>query len=402
MVRRTKTALEGECLTLPEFLAEGLLGGHPWIYRNHLPKGPSLPSGSWVRFRAGACAGYALYDATSPIALRVFSLGEEPPSQSLIARRIDDAAALRRELLPPRTTAFRALFGEADGLPGITVDVYAGFGVLVTYADALEVVVPWLIQPLVEHFALRGLVRRRDTEPGRAATLELLAGEQPPEELVIEEHGHRFYADLAHGQKTGLFLDQRDNRLYLADFAVNRSVLNLFSYTGGFSVYAARAGAKRVTSVDISKGAMKRAVENFELNGLPSDAHEFVTADCYEYLKQLTAAGGYRQRFDLVICDPPSLARNRHQMHGAVRAYQKLNTLALGAVAEHGWYAAASCTSQISPEAFREILADAARVAGRRLQLIHEAGHAPDHPVLAGHKEGRYLKFVVGRVLPPH
>jgi len=402
MARRSQSTAASECLTLPEFLAEGLLGGHPWIYQNHLPKGPSLPSGGWVRFRAGACSGYALYDATSPIALRVFSLGDERPSPGLIARRIEDAAALRHELLPPRTTAFRALFGEADGLPGLTVDVYAGYAVLVTYAEALDTVVPWLIEPLVAHFGLRGLVRRRDTEPGQAATLELLAGEPPPNDLVIEENGHRFYADLAHGQKTGLFLDQRDNRRYLAELAVNRSVLNLFSYTGGFSVYAARAGAKRVTSVDISKGAMKRAVENFELNGLPAKAHEFVTADCYEYLKQLSFGPERRRAFELVICDPPSLARNRHQVHGAVRAYQKLNALALGAVAEHGWYAAASCTSQISPESFREILAQAARAAGRRLQLIHEAGHASDHPVLAGHKEGRYLKFVVGRVLPPH
>jgi 23S rRNA (cytosine1962-C5)-methyltransferase len=226
--------------------------------------------------------------------------------------------------------------------------------------------------------------------------LQLLLGAHPPEELTILEYGLRYYADMLSGQKTGLFLDQRDNRRTVARYAAGGTMLNLFSYTGGFSVAAANAGATCVTSVDIAAPAMQRARDNFILNALEPKQHEFVAEDCYDYLARAMAE---HRTFDVVVCDPPSLARNRAQLPNALKAYTLLNARALACVRPGGFFASASCTAQLSPEAFRGMLADAARRAGKRLQIINEVGHAPDHPHFVAHPEGRYLKFILGRVL---
>jgi 23S rRNA (cytosine1962-C5)-methyltransferase len=384
-------------LVLPEFLGPALAAGHPWIYRDHIPRGCHWPSGTFVPFTAGSFRGWGLWDEESAIALRVFSAGPEP-CRELFRQRVAQASELRREFLPARTNAYRLLYGEGDFLPGVTVDVYDGFAAMVTYANALDSVVPWVVDALVACVPLRGIAIRRDSGDDAPGTsrLETLWGEPPPANLTIEEYGWRFHADLEVGQKTGLFLDQRENRHFIESVSANRTVLNLFSYTGGFSVYAAGGGARRVTSVDIAKAAMARAEDNFRLNQMDPKVHQFVVADCYDYLRQQELEG---RRFDLVISDPPSLARNRQQVHTARRAYVKLSALGISRVEVGGIYAGASCTAQISPEVFREILGEAAAQAGRRLQIVHEASHAPDHPIGAGHKEGRYLKFVVGRVL---
>lgn len=384
-------------LVLPEFLGPALAAGHPWIYRDHIPRGCRWPSGTFVPFVAGSFRGWGLWDDESAIALRVFSAGPEP-SPELFRQRVASASELRREFLPARTNAYRLLYGEGDFLPGVVVDVYDGFATMVTYAKSLDAVVPHVVEALVASVPLRGIAIRRSSgdDAPAAARLEILWGETPPANLTIEEYGWRFHADLEVGQKTGLFLDQRENRHFIETVSANRTVLNLFSYTGGFSVYAAGGGARRVTSVDIAKAAMARAEDNFRLNQMEPKAHQFVVSDCYEYLRQLSQEG---RRFDLVISDPPSLARNRQQVHAARRAYLKLSALGISRVEAGGIYAGASCTAQISPDVFREILGEAAAQVGRRLQIVHEASHAPDHPIGAGHKEGRYLKFVVGRVL---
>jgi 23S rRNA (cytosine1962-C5)-methyltransferase len=385
---------DGSVLTLPEFLEAALQGAHPWIYRDHVPSELTLDSGTWVRVRAGKTEAWALWDSESPIALRVFSLGSKP-DESWFRIRIHEAIALRRLALGPHTTAYRVLFGEGDSLPGITVDRYDRWAVIVTYARSLDGVVNMVAEILAAELELEGVLWRRSGAEPREP-LRLLLGTHPPEDLTIVENGLRYYADLGIGQKTGLFLDQRDNRQTVARYAAGASMLNLFSYTGGFSVAAARAGARQVTSVDIAGPAIQRARDNFELNGLDSSQHAFLAEDCYEYLARAISE---QQQFDLVVCDPPSLARNRAQLPNALRAYTLLNTRAMATVRVGGLYAAASCTAQVSPEAFRTMLADAARRAERRLQILHEVGHAPDHPHFAAHPEGRYLKFVMGRVL---
>jgi 23S rRNA (cytosine1962-C5)-methyltransferase len=196
------------------------------------------------------------------------------------------------------------------------------------------------------------------------------------------------------GQKTGLFLDHRDNRALLGRLAKDMTVLNLFAYTGAFSLYAARGGASRVTSVDIAPAAMRDAARNFSLNGFDPELHEFVAADCFKLLEDYVREG---KQFDLVILDPPSLARSKDNRFAAARAYKKLNILALKCVREGGLLASASCTSQIGPDHFKEILLEAGLDTGRRLQILQENGHAPDHPVPMSFPEGRYLKFVLAR-----
>ncbi|HEY5960781.1 MAG TPA: class I SAM-dependent rRNA methyltransferase [Polyangiaceae bacterium] len=385
---------DGAQLILPNFLEAALEAQHPWIYRDHVPRDLSLPSGTWLRIRAGKALGWALWDAQSTLALRCFSV-ERQPDAAWVHSRVKEALALRRLWLTPQTNAYRLLYGEGDGIPGITVDVYGDYAVVISYAESLDALVPWVKEALVAELAPKGILDRRSTREA-GASLDVLAGNRPPKDSVILENGLRYYADLESGQKSGLFLDQRDNRQTLARFVGQGSLLNLFCYTGGFSVVAAKRGAAQVTSVDRAEPAVTRARDNFDLNGLDANQHEFVVADCYEYLAQAIER---QQLFDVVMCDPPSLARNRSQLDAAIRAYTLLNARGMRCTRPGGFYGAASCTAQVSPEAFRQLLGEAARRAGCRLQIVHEAGHALDHPHFAAHPEGRYLKFIVGRVL---
>jgi 23S rRNA (cytosine1962-C5)-methyltransferase len=239
-------------------------------------------------------------------------------------------------------------------------------------------------------------VARRERQDGKVV-LTTLTGRPAPLEVLIEETGGmRLLAELGVGQKTGLFFDHRDNRAYVRSIAAGRRVLNLFSYTGGFSVAAALGGATAVTSVDIAAPAIEACRRNFSENGLSGVPHEALAEDVFSYLERIRG----RSSFDLVISDPPSFAKSRAQQKAAEKAYRRLMSLALGVVVPGGYFCAASCTSQISPEAFRRAIADSARKARVRLSIVRDVGHAADHPIAVGHEEGRYLKFVVGRVLP--
>lgn len=391
-----KSACEHNPLRLPAFLEPELAAGHPWVYRNHVPTEFEAITGSWICAQAGQTKVWALWDNESQIALRVFSR-KSLPGPEHIQERIKRSISLRLGVTATQTNAYRLINGEGDGLPGITVDAYGEFAVVATYSAAVEPLIPWLVDSLTLICAPRGIVRRRMSgQADNLAQIEVLRGEPPPPELVVTEGGVRYFADLALGHKTGLYLDQRDNRRTFSNFAKSGTVLNLFSYTGSFAIVAALAGASRLTNVDIAPQALARAKDNFRLNGVEPYPHEFIEADCYDYLK---ASVGLTDRFDAIVCDPPSLARNRSQLDHALKAYVRLNTLGLRLVRDGGFYAAASCTAQVSPEAFRKTLAEAARRAGCHAQIVHEAGHALDHPIVVGHPEGRYLKFVILRVL---
>lgn len=385
----------GPTLELPGQLKRGLQAGHPWVYRDHVPRAFQAPSGTWVKVRAGAYSAFALWDESSRIALRLFS-EVQVPDAAWVRERVALALALRRALLDDQTSAYRLLYGEGDGIPGLTVDLYGAFAVIVSYADSLEAVVPWVVRALSELLKLHGVVRRARVRDGDPPRLEVLHGRLPPRDLIISEHGLRMQVDLFLGQKTGLFLDHRENRRFIGALCAGKRVLNLFSYTGAFSLYAARAGATSVTSVDISQPAARAARTNFELNGLDPEQHEFLSEDVFEFLERARQAG---KTYDLVICDPPSFANSREQLNNALRAYVRVNSAGLRVLEPSGTYAAASCTAQVSVDAFRGVLAEAAVNAKRRLQLFHDAGHAVDHPVFIGHPEGRYLKFLVARAL---
>jgi 23S rRNA (cytosine1962-C5)-methyltransferase len=396
-------------ITLPAHLKERLQQGHPWIYRNHLAPQVQLQSGDWVRLRCGGWTGFALWDSKGPIALRIFSW-RYLPDQRWLKQRVLEAWYLRQPLRQKGCTAYRWLFGEGDGLPGLTVDLYGEFAVIQTYMEGGSVLLKGLVAALTEVTPLQGILLRTqhspepspvvavsdNSDPTDAATkTKLLWGKPAPQDWLVQEYDLKFQVNLTTGQKTGLFLDHRENRRFVQSLSQDRQVLNCFAYTGAFSLYALRGGAAHVISTDIGKGLAAAAHANVQLNQFDPNRHEFITADCFDLLQTYVQEG---RTFDLVILDPPSFAKTKQNQYAALRAYTKLNALALKCVKVQGMLVTASCTSQISPSAFNEMLAKASTMAERRLQIIHEAGQPLDHPVPAHFPEGRYLKFVVGRV----
>jgi len=413
-------------MSIPELivdpsLRQKLAQGHPWVYRNHVRGGERLRSGQWVRVRCGPLSAYGLYDAQSAIAVRLFSRHTSPDGEWLQERVWEawEGRAPIRDGAPP-TSAYRWIYGEGDGIPGLVVDRYGDYAVAQTYAESVQALLP-LVAPALRACdpELRGVVARAPgfagRDPAEAAEEQgeahanpaeaqhaprgprLLLGEAPPADLVVQEHGLFFHADVLGGQKTGLFLDHRENRRMVEGLAAGRAVLNCFAYTGGFSLYALRGGAAEVVSVDVGRGLAEAAAANVALNRLDARRHQFVTEDCFALLDAYAKAG---RRFQLVILDPPSFARAKGNLHAAMQAYVRLNALGLRCVDEGGLLVTASCTSQVGPEQFRTMLGEAAAQAGRRLQIVAETGQPADHPVPAGFPEGRYLKCIAARVLP--
>lgn len=371
-------------------LKSSLAKGHPWIYRDHLPKGTSFAPGTWVRVHCDGFSAIGIFDPGSPLAIRVYTRSQVPDAEWFQAH-VKRARRRRAPLLDNgQTNAYRLINGEGDGMPGVVVDVYGHFAVVRLDSSALAPLVPWIVSAVDQAIEVKGVVQK--TSEG----LEVLAGRLPPERLIVSEHDLRFFADIGSGQKTGLFLDHRENRKHVEQWSRGATVLNLFSYTGGFSLYAARGGAQHVVSVDRAGEAMARARDNVELNGFDPGMFEFVTDDAMRYLERMAHE---KRTFDVVISDPPSFARNRTQRHRAIRAYEKLHALALEVLAPGGLLAAASCTSQVDVAAFKDTLAVAGARQGRSLQIAMDNAQAIDHPVMIGHPEGRYLKFVALRCI---
>lgn len=392
-------------ILLPLALKPRLSQGHPWVYRNQLDERlPLIPDGTWVRVRCGNFSAYGLWDAHGAIAIRLFSQ-KQIPDTAWLHERVLEAWKIRATLRErQQTNAYRWIFGEGDGLPGLTVDLYGQYAVVQTYATSLETIKPTIFALLPEIAPLKGILERRRTntadhsgdEPDEeTARVQVVWGRRPPRDLIIEEHGLKFRANLFEGQKTGLFLDHRENRRYLQEWCEGKTVLNCFSYTGAFSLYAARGGASEVTSCDIALEATAEASRNFALNGLDPDQHHFLAEDCFELLARYGKEG---RKFDIIVLDPPSFAHSKKNLHSALRGYTRLNQLALACLNPGGLLVSASCTSYVSPEMFREMLSQAAAQAGKRLLLLHEAGQPLDHPVPTHFLEGRYLKFTLSRV----
>jgi len=379
-------------IELPEALVRSLAAGHPWVYRDHVGRFQA-PSGTWVRVRAGSYMAYGLWDAESPIAVRLFST-KGPVDAAWVRARVEEAWTLRESVRAAGCTGYRLIFGEADQLPGVVVDLYGSHGILVTYSKSLGPIVPWISEAVVSVAGLDSLSRRHKDESGVA--LRPLHGAPPPEKILVRELGLKLWANVHHGQKTGLFFDHRDNRRFVREVAAGKTVLNLFCYTGGFSVAAGLGGASAVTSVDSAAPAVAAARDNFLENDLGHVPHEAEVEDVFTYLPRVLGSG---RRWDIVVCDPPSFAKNREQLRAAEKAYKNLIALALGVTAPGGLCCAASCTSQVGPEAFKRLIAEATRKARVRFQVVRDIGQPWDHPVQIGHEEGRYLKFVAGRVL---
>jgi len=367
-------------------LARSIRRGHPWIYRDAIASSPELPNGALVdvlgKDQRWLACGY--WDRASPIALRVLETERTADIQLVLMERLRAAARLRLERLDPaKTSAFRWVHGEADRLPGVHVDVYAdvaavrydGAGARAFYRQLPELLA-----------ATPGVGVRRVVDREQRSGRDM---------IEVRENGLLFGVDLARGQKGGLFLDQRENRAAIGELSRGQRVLNLFAYTGGFSLYAAANGALRTDSVDVARPAMAEAQRNFERNGLPTtpDAAGFHAVDAFEFLEREKKRGA---RHDLVISDPPSFAKNRAGLASALATYRRLHALAAAVVAKDGTLCAASCSSQVSRKDFVATVEAGARAAGRRFELRELRGAGFDHPVMPWFPEGEYLKLAIG------
>ena len=386
-------------VVLRKDLARSIRQGHPWIYRDALAPGDTLDSGAPVelRTRDGRQLARGFWDARSAIALRLLEAGGPGhrfrPLEELVDERL--RAALRRRLSRldlSSTNAFRWLHGEADLLPGLHVDVYADTAVVRFDGEGARAFYEPLAPRLFTAAGETTLMLREvmDRDPGRAERKECVAGE-----LEVLENGARFGVSPGVGQKGGLFLDQRENRLRVAALARGRTLLNLFGYTGGFSVHAALGGASHTDTVDLAAPAIEAARRNFERNGLPLTNAGFHVGDAFAFLEDAASRG---QQWDIVVSDPPSFAPRRGAVPAASKAYQRLHRLAATVTRPGGLLCAASCSSHFGRDEFLASIEAGVRRAGRgwRLESLH--GAAFDHPVLPAFPEGDYLKFAIGTV----
>lgn len=384
---------------LKKNLREAILQGHPWIFREALRgEGLSRIPNGFVEIRdAHGFVGYGIYDPYRPIAVRVLSLKrEEPPAEELIRTRILTAKALRDQLLPPGVEAYRLIHGEADGLPGVALDLYKNVAVLRSDGAGMEPMVKLLVQVLERlkgELGIEALVHRRSRSEAAGTPGKLLFGRLPSLPFLVQEYAWRLEVDPLEGQKTGLFLDQRENRKRIYELGISGAVLNLFAYSGGFGVAAALGGARRVVEVDVSEKAREASLRNFSWNGIPPEKHEFFLADLFRGFPERVR----RERYTLIILDPPSLAPNERSVPRARRAYRYLLKESLELLEPGGILAASSCSSHISEGSFLELIAEAALKVQRHLRIVEIRSAGVDHPVLPGFPESRYLKFVLLR-----
>jgi 23S rRNA (cytosine1962-C5)-methyltransferase len=373
-------------VSLAKNLSRSVRRGHPWLYREALRAAGPIVAGALVEVQDGNGRRLAtgFWDATGPIAVRVLSLEPLEDASGLVRRRLQAALAARLAVIDlKRTDAFRLVHGEADGLPGVHIDVYGrfasvrfdGVGARAFYGElwALLLTLPGLpLETVVDR------ERRAESIP-----------------VEVRENGLLFEVDLGSGQKGGLFLDQRDNREEVERRARGRRVLNLFGYTGAFSLYAARGGARSTDTVDQAKPAIAAARRNFEKNGFdPSKAGVF-GEDAFGFLEAAAREG---RRWDLVISDPPSFAKSKSSLPSARDAYRRLHRLAAAVVAPGGVFCPASCSSHVTRDDFVRLVEDGARAAGRRFRLESLRGASVDHPALPAFPEGDYLKLAFGVV----
>jgi 23S rRNA (cytosine1962-C5)-methyltransferase len=385
--------------------------GHPWVFdqaiieQSHAgsPGDLAVIFDDKRRFLA-----IGLYDPTSSIRVRILQ-SRQPAAidagwfKTRLAAAASLRAPLREQPEEKATTGYRLVHGENDGLPGLVIDRYADTLVIKLYTPAwiphLKAVCSALAEiNLAERVILRlsrSLMKQIENLWGLSDGL-VLAGPPLTGPVLFQENGLVFEADPINGQKTGFFLDQRDNRARVERLSADQSVLNVFAYTGGFSVYAARGGAKRVVSVDISAPAMQTAVRNMAHNrhfpGVAAAVHEPVAEDAFEVLARLVVE---KRRFDLVIIDPPMFAQNEGQTAAALAAYRRLTCLGLGVLRPGGILVQASCSSRVDAPSFFNAIHQAAGESGRQLTEIERTGHALDHPI--GFTEGAYLKCLFAR-----
>ncbi len=360
--------------------------GHPWIYRSDVTDRPEGPAGAVrVEDGRGRVIGMGLWSPWSEISLRMLTRGDASIDGTFWTERIDAALARRRVT---DTTAWRAVHGEADGLPSLVVDVLGEIVVVQLLSAGLESYRSEIVDVLKARLSPRGILARNDvpvrTREGLPVDRELLWGEVP-ERVEVEEAGVRYIAAPWTGQKTGAFLDQRENRVLAGRLARGR-VVDAFSYHGSFGLHMA-ARAEQVLAIDTSADALARALENVALNGF--DNVEVIEANVFDHLRSLEATG---ERFDVVVLDPPAFAKHRSSLGRAMRGYQEVNLRGMRLLRPGGHLLTFSCSYHVSPAGFRDMLASAAADSGRTLRWHRSLGPSGDHPVIVQIPETGYLK----------
>ena len=396
-------AWEGSRLFVQAGREKSLARRHPWIFSGAVERiAGALTSGETVQVcdTGGSFLAWAAYSPQSQIVARAWSWqADEKIDTDFFRKKIVAALAARKALkLDKKSNGMRLIHAESDGLPGLIVDQYGDVLVMQSGSAGAE---HWreTIADILQELCAPACIYERSDSDGRE--LEGLPGKNGvlrgslPDSLAIEEHGLRFAVDVAHGQKTGFYLDQRDNRALTGELAQGKDVLNCFCYSGGFSLYALRSGATSVLSIDASEDALQLAQRNVTLNGLDASRAEWLCADVFTALRKLR---DQNRKFDLIILDPPKFAPTAAFVEKAARGYKDINLLGFKLLRPGGMLATYSCSGGISDELFQKIIAGAALDAGVDAQIVHKLHAAPDHPVLLSFPEGAYLKGLVLRV----
>ncbi len=376
-----------------------LEGHHPWIFSGAIDQiDDSFQAGDTVRIFSAdqKFLGVGYLNPRSQIAVRMLTFEDVEINQDFFEKQIREAVRLRDTLMPPETNGYRLIHSEGDFLPGLVVARYGDYLVaqfLTAGIDQWKEIIVSVLQKVVP---CRGIFEKDDSEwrdwEGLSKRVGKLAGEEPPDYVEIQENGKLFLVDIHGGQKTGFFLDQRDNRKLAGAMSRGRRVLNCFAYTAGFSIYAAKGGALEVVSVESSEPALNTARANFERNGIAEKSYSLVREDVFKYLRSS------RQEFDFVILDPPAFCKNKNQIQPAARGYKDINLFALKRLVPGGLLFTGSCSSYITPDLFQKIVFGAAKDARRKVRIIAKTSHPLDHPINIFHPEGEYLKGLLCQV----
>ena len=377
-----------------------ILRGHPWVFSGAVAKveGEIISGDVGEVYSAeGQFLGIGHFNPHSQIILRVLTQKKEDLGIDFLRERFSKAASLREIWLKGKTNAYRIVNGEGDFLPGLIVDCYNKTFVVQFLTAGMERLKELLIDLLVKDFLPQSIYERSDVatrkEEGLPEATGLLYGKKIPDRIEIEEYGCRFKVDVKRGQKTGFYLDQRENRLALKELSNGKKILDCFSYTGAFSVHAGLGGVKEITLIDSSKEALDMAEEQFDINHLGKIRRRLIHGDVFKVMRDLG------EEYDIVILDPPPFAKKKGHLQSASRGYKDLNLQAFRLLKKEGLLFTFSCSHHMSWDLFQKIVFAAAVDAGRRVQLLSRRGHPIDHPIDLYHPEGEYLRGLICRVL---
>ena len=370
---------------------------HPWVFSGAVDKVKGKPRlGETVEVRAanGDLLGLGAWSPESQIQVRLWSMTEASIDRAFFIKQVQQALAYRQQLgIPQRNSGYRLLNAESDGLPGVVVDVLGDWLVMQALTAGAEYWKHTLADVLLELLPAKGVYERSDVDVRKKEGLEsvtgILKGQEPPAFIDIVEEGRHYRVDVLNGHKTGFYLDQRDNRSLLQAYAADKTVLNCFSYTGGFAVAALQGGAAKAINIDASQPALDIAAQNAKLNSFQPDKMENICGDVFKLLRE------YRnedRQFDIVVLDPPKFAENRNQLEKAARGYKDINLLGFKLLKPGGLLFTFSCSGLMESNLFQKIVADAAVDAGCDARILRKLDQATDHPTRLAFPEGYYLK----------